>query len=103
HRTHLSRLAMSHVSVCPEEYSHITIAFLSQAPPMVPFRSMLLILRGGPESLAPRAYRKPIFPIALLGLDHGVGHFRPLSITRQRHLSAYHGTARSNASLCQVF
>src|SRR5262249_22739752 len=41
-------------------------AFLSQAPPMVPFRSMLLILRGGPESLAPRAYRKPIFPIALL-------------------------------------
>jgi hypothetical protein len=37
------------------------------------------------------------------GLDHGVGHFRPLSITRQRHLSAYHGTARSQASLCQVF
>jgi len=25
------------------------------------------------------------------GLDHGVGHFRPLSITRQRHLLAYHG------------
>ena len=38
-----------------------------------------------------------------LGLDHGVGHFRPLSITRQRHLLAYHGTARSHASLCQVF
>ena len=37
------------------------------------------------------------------GLDHGVGHFRPLSITRQRHLLAYHGTARSHASLCQVF
>ena len=37
------------------------------------------------------------------GLDHGVGHFRPLSITRQRHLVAYHGTARSHASLCQVF
>ena len=27
---------------------------------------------------------------ALSGLDHGVGHFRPLSITRQRHLLAYH-------------
>ena len=25
------------------------------------------------------------------GLDHGVGHFWPLSITRQRHLLAYHG------------
>jgi len=29
------------------------------------------------------------------GLDHGVGHFRPLSITRQRHLLAYHGIAMS--------
>jgi len=28
---------------------------------------------------------------ASLGLDHGVGHFWPLSITRQRHLLAYHG------------
>jgi hypothetical protein len=39
----------------------------------------------------------------LSGLDHGVGHFRPLSITRQRHLVAYHGMARSHASLRQVF
>ena len=37
------------------------------------------------------------------GLDHGVGHFRPLSITRQRHLLAYHGTAMSHEGLCQVF
>ena len=37
------------------------------------------------------------------GLDHGVGHFRPLSITRQRHLLAYHGTAMSHKGLCQVF
>src|SRR3989442_8173794 len=36
------------------------------------------------------------------GLDHGVGHFRPLSITRQRHLLAYHGTAMSHEGLCQV-
>ena len=26
---------------------------------------------------------------ANLGLDHGVGHFRPLSITRQRHWLTY--------------
>jgi len=37
------------------------------------------------------------------GLDHGVGHFRPLSITRQRHLLAYHGIAMSCEGLCQVF
>ena len=40
---------------------------------------------------------------ANLGLDHGVGHFRPLSITRQRHLLAYHGIAMSCEGLCQVF
>jgi hypothetical protein len=39
----------------------------------------------------------------IIGLDHGVGHFRPLSITRQRHLLAYHGTAMSHEGLCQVF
>src|SRR5436305_7517840 len=38
-----------------------------------------------------------------LGLDHGVGHFRLLSITRQRHLLAYHGIAMSCEGLCQVF
>ena len=38
-----------------------------------------------------------------LGLDHGVGHFRPLSITRQRHLLAYHGIAMSCEGLCQWF
>jgi hypothetical protein len=30
---------------------------------MVPFRSMLLTLRGGPESLAPRAHRIPVYPM----------------------------------------
>src|SRR4030095_1752256 len=35
------------------------------------------------------------------GLDHGVGHFRPLSVTRQRHLLAYHGIAMSCEGLCQ--
>ena len=29
-------------------------------------------------------------PDGLTGLDHGVGHFRPLSITRQRHWLACH-------------
>ena len=32
-----------------------------------------------------------LFHTGFIGLDHGVGHFRPLSITRQRHLLAYHG------------
>jgi hypothetical protein len=40
---------------------------------------------------------------SIRGLDHGVGHFRPLSITRQRHLLAYHGIAMSYEGLCQVF
>ena len=40
---------------------------------------------------------------AMTGLDHGVGHFRPLSITRQRHLLAYHGIAMSCEGLCQGF
>jgi hypothetical protein len=31
-----------------------------------------------------------------LGLDHGVGHFRPLSITRQRHLVAYQQNLQSS-------
>ena len=38
-----------------------------------------------------------------MGLDHGVGHFRPLSITRQRHLLVYHYIAMSHEGLCQVF
>src|SRR5439155_22516119 len=37
------------------------------------------------------------------GLDHGVGHFRSLSMTRQRHLLASHGIAMSHEGLCQVF
>ena len=39
----------------------------------------------------------------ITGLDHGVGHFRPLSITRQRHLLVYHYIAMSHEGLCQVF
>src|SRR5215471_18427217 len=44
----------------------------------------------------------PTFPRRDFGLDHGVGHFRPLSITRHRHLLTYHGTAMSQEGLCQV-
>jgi hypothetical protein len=36
------------------------------------------------------------------GLDHGGGHFRPLSITRQRHLLVYHYIAMSHEGLCQA-
>jgi len=39
----------------------------------------------------------------LEGLDHGVGHFRPLSLTRQRRLLAYHDIAINHEDLCQVF
>src|SRR5215813_13447686 len=31
---------------------------------MVPFRSMLLTLRGGPQCLAPRAHRVAVYPMA---------------------------------------
>ena len=41
--------------------------------------------------------------VVLIGLDHGVGHFRPLSITRQRHVLAYHFIAMRHEGLCQVF
>ena len=34
------------------------------------------------------------------GLDHGVGHFWPLSITRQRHWLAYHFVAMRHEGLC---
>ena len=41
--------------------------------------------------------------VAILGFDHGVGHFRPLSITRQRYVLAYHFIATRHEDLCQVF
>ena len=37
------------------------------------------------------------------GLDHGVGHFRSLSITQQRHWLTYHFIATRQEGLCQVF
>ena len=50
-----------------------------------------------------RDYHLPGLSIAITGLDHGVGHFRSLSITQQRHMLAYHGIAMSHEGLCQVF
>src|SRR4030095_3310738 len=41
-------------------------------------------------------YREP-------GLDHGVGHFRTTTLTRQRRLLAYHFIAMRHEGLCQVF
>src|SRR5215471_4068759 len=38
-----------------------------------------------------------------IGLDHGVGHFRPLSITRHRHLLTYHGTAMNHEGCVKYF
>jgi hypothetical protein len=37
------------------------------------------------------------------GLDHGVGHLRALSITRQRHWLTSHFIATRQEGLCQVF
>ena len=42
-------------------------------------------------------------PHQKFGLDHGVGHFRLLSITRQRHWLTYHFIATRHEGLCQVF
>ena len=56
-----------------------------------------------PTMRSDNCYGKRWFRHGNEGLDHGVGHFRPLSITRQRHLLAYHGIAMSCESLCQVF
>src|SRR5215475_4833712 len=39
---------------------------------------------------------------AVRGLDHGVGHFRSLSITQQRHWLTYHFIATRQEGLCQV-
>src|SRR5215468_5626942 len=39
----------------------------------------------------------------LRGLDHGVGHFRQLSITRPRYLLAYHFIDMRREGFCQVF
>ena len=55
------------------------------------------------EVMEPPACGRVRDALAFLGLDHGVGHFRPLSITRHRHLLTYHGTAMSHEGLCQVF
>ena len=37
----------------------------------------------------------------IVSCDHGVGHLRPLSITRQRHWLAYHVIAVRHEDLCQ--
>jgi hypothetical protein len=45
----------------------------------------------------------PHFQRLMMGLYHGVGHFRPLDITPQRRLLAYHFIAMRHGGLCQVF
>ena len=59
--------------------------------------------RGMLDLLQPGLTRASLHDYRLGGLDHGVGHFRSLSITRQGHLLAYHGSAVSREGLCQVF
>jgi len=38
----------------------------------------------------------------LLGLDHGVGHFRPLSITRHRHWLAWQTASEHCLPQCGI-
>src|SRR5687767_6493238 len=73
-------------------------------PPLGSVLSRLCRCNGGKHQQHSTDEEKPQqTDYELTGLDHGVGHFRPLSITRQRHVLAYHSTAMSHASLCQVF
>src|SRR5712692_3347264 len=57
------------VGLCTLLVNHHDIPYPSELvlgarfPRKSPFRSMLLTLRGGPESLAPRAHRIPVYPI----------------------------------------
>src|SRR5262249_43080167 len=56
------------------------------------------------EIMIPAPFMRPLgsrdYGSGNVGLDHGVGHFRPLSITRHRHLLTYHDTAMSHEGLC---
>ena len=66
---------------------------MCQIPSFIHAKRKYLIINHYP---APKAYElsaDDYFVSVMKGLDHGVGHFRPLSITRHRHLLAYHGTA----------
>src|SRR5713226_4339792 len=60
-RVHFTRRAM-HAS-CESPWHSLAKRHLLGAcfPRMAPFRSMLLTLRGGPESLAPRAHQIPVY------------------------------------------
>jgi len=53
--------------------------------------------------LSQKGNKKAQLHLTHIGLDHGVGHFWPLSITRQRHLLAYHFIAMRHEGLSQVF
>ena len=66
-----------------------------------------LLPQGGGDPVGKTASTRPSRLVEILshlyGLDHGVGHFRPLSITLQRHLLVYHGMAMHSEDLRQVF
>ena len=61
------------------------------------------VTQGAPLRKAGLIFKQDQAFATLGGLDHGVGHFRPLSITRQRHWLAYHFIAMRHEGLCQVF
>ncbi len=57
--------------------------------------------RAIPRKFYRVAYQR--FEEAEVGLDHGIGHLRPLGLTRHRPLLAYHYMAISHEGLRQVF
>src|SRR5713101_3680451 len=78
-RVHFTRRAM-HAS-CESPWHSLAKRHLLGAcfPRMAPFRSMLLTLRGGPESLAPRAHRIPVYPMVFSTFLYRAftAHFHP--------------------------
>ncbi len=93
------------------KYTDISTTFSIVKPLFERFSSNLSIVISGYGGLRTFMQTDPKmkgrvegrFIFSTAGLDHGVGHFQPLSITQQRHLLAYHGIAMSCEGLCQVF
>ena len=81
--------------------AHTALLGLTTFAVLIPLSLTLGVLAG---MRAGSAYDRLISLVSILtGLDHGVGHFRPFSLTRQRRLLAYHDIAISHEGLCQVF
>ena len=93
----VTRIREAHTVVNIRAYCKFTAAVLQACPHL----QHLAIWGTGTDNVDLAAAQAA--GIVVTGLDHGVGHFRPLSIARQRHLLVYHGIAMRSEDLCQVF